>query len=237
MLKFIALNTSIEYGFLGKKELNLESAGCKNKSSRTIVAKLIDPVLEDISLVEQKHTNDCHIITQIQSEYPIGDAQITNKKNIPLIVRTADCVPVIFIDNEKLIIGIAHAGWRGAISGVIENTVNQMIRLGSEVKSICAVIGPCIHQQSYEVDSEFYKKFISEMADNKKHFLPSIKEGRYMFALPEYCQNKMSNLGIKNIENISSDTFKNPDIWYSHRHSTKNGYIRSGDNISYVVMK
>ena len=106
MLKFRALNTSIEYGFLGKKELNLESSGYKNKSSRTIVAKLIDPVLEDISLVEQKHTNDCHIITQIQSEYPIGDAQITNKKNVPLIVRTADCVPIVFIDNEKLIMDL-----------------------------------------------------------------------------------------------------------------------------------
>ncbi|MEQ9116469.1 MAG: peptidoglycan editing factor PgeF [Rickettsiales bacterium] len=239
MLKYSvkASGSRIEYGFLGKQDLILEKGGCNNVSNRLLVSKVIDKKFSDVIFVEQKHTNICHEGNDFSKNGLVGDALVARKKNLPLIVRTADCVPIIFFDKETLVIGIAHAGWRGAFGGVIRSTVERMLNFGANAKHIDCVIGPCIKQESYEVSKDFHDDFIEQDRVNKKFFVSSKNKDHFMFDLPGYCSGEIKKLGIQNIKDVYSDTFTSEDIWYSHRRSTKNGYKRAGDNISYIVIK
>jgi YfiH family protein len=163
-----------------------------------------------------------------------ADAMVTDKPGIVLGILTADCVPVLLASPNLPVIGAVHAGWRGALGGVLENTVAAMEELGAERKSIRAAAGPCIWQESYEVGSEFPAPFLAEDPENKMFFTPSVNNGHYQFDLPGYVSTKLRNLGVKSVEPSPADTCADPARFFSHRYSTLRGEKRKGSLVSAI---
>ena len=147
-----------------------------------------------------------------------SDAIITKIKGLALGVVTADCVPVIIYDFKNEIIGCIHAGWKGASSGIIKNTVNKIRRLNSKNK-IFASIGPCIGKNSYEVDLSFYKKFLTKSKKNKRYFSQKNKNKK-LFNLRKFVSDKLKELKVK-VDHVNHDTFKEKMNFFSYRRSFK----------------
>ena len=187
-------------------------------------------------LMHQTHSNKVIIVNNknITLKKFDSDSIITKIKGLALGVVTADCVPVILYDYTNDIIGCLHAGWRGASSGIIENTVNKFKKFGSYNK-IYASIGPCIGKDSYEVNLDFYKNFIFKSKKNKIYF--SKKRGdKKLFNLRKYVADKLVKLDVK-VDHIKRDTFKDKNNFFSYRRSRKlreNDYGRCISVISLI---
>jgi purine-nucleoside/S-methyl-5'-thioadenosine phosphorylase / adenosine deaminase len=191
---------------------------------------------EKISVLKQIHGNAVHTVDHhfaIGSE-PEGDTQVTDKQGIVLGVITADCVPVIFIDEERKIVATAHAGWKGARAGVIESAVRAILDSGA--KDITAIVGPCIKQVSYEVDTIFYSTFVNDTPLNNGYFIASNKAGHYLFNLTAYVKDKLSVL-CSQVYDVSRDTLAESDVFFSYRRSTHNKIEHIGSLISLVVIE
>jgi YfiH family protein len=147
-----------------------------------------------------------------------SDAIITNIKGLMLGVVTADCVPIIIYDFKNNIVGCIHAGWKGAFSGIIENTVAKIKKLSSNNK-IFASIGPCIGKTSYEVDMSFYKKFLNKSKKNKKYFSSKNKKKK-LFDLRKFVADKLTKLKVV-VDHVNHDTFREKNNFFSYRRSCK----------------
>jgi len=163
-----------------------------------------------------------------------SDAMITRVKGLMLGVVTADCVPIIIYDTKNEIIGCIHAGWKGAFSGIIKNTINKIKKLNSSNK-IFASVGPCIGAESYEVDLNFYKKFLNKSRKNKKYFSHKNKNKK-LFNLRKFVANKLKELKVK-VDHVNHDTFREEKNFFSYRRSYKlkqNDYGRCVSVISLI---
>ena len=147
-----------------------------------------------------------------------SDAIITKMKGFGLGVVTADCAPIMLYDAKNEIIGCIHAGWKGALSGIIEKTILKFRKLNSN-NEIYSCIGPCIGKKSYEVDLAFYKKFISKSQKNIIYFTFK-NNGKKLFDLRKYISDKLVKLNIK-VDSINRDTFKERTVFFSYRRSKK----------------
>ena len=206
------------------KSLNC-GKGSKDKKENvyknlTLVSKKMKIDLNRLSLMYQTHSNKTIIITRKNknSKKFNSDALITNLEGIALGVVTADCVPIILYDIKNQIIGCIHAGWKGASSGIIENTVKKFKKLNSNNK-IVASIGPCIGKKSYEVDLNFYKKFILKSKKNAKYFSKKNMNKR-LFNLRKYVNDKLIKLNVK-VDHVNHDTFRENNRFFSYRKSQK----------------
>ena len=179
-------------------------------------------VLKNLNLVSQKigckdellitlNQNHSNKVVYLENKSSIknklsGDAIVTKIKNVGIGVLTADCAPILLYDPQKKIIGCIHSGWRGALNGVIKNTIKKFKELDSNIDNLFAVVGPCIGKGNYEVKIDFYEKFVNQ---NPKYeeFFKKIMNNKYIFDLRGFINNKISDLNIKNIENIEMDTF------------------------------
>lgn len=168
---------------------------------------------------------------------PQADAIVTDKPNIAIAVATADCTPVLFADKKKKVVGVAHAGWKSAFTGIVEGTIEAMIALGAKVDNIEAVIGPCISAQSYEVNSSYKEDFLKENSDNEKYFSASPREGRYLFNLPGYTADRIVKAGIKDLKNIEKDTLVNDKFFFSFRRSFLQSRKYYGVQPSVIMIK
>ena len=164
-----------------------------------------------------------------------GDAIITKVKNIGIGILAADCAPILFYDPYKKIIGCAHAGWKGALNGIIRNTIEKFTELNSNVDNLIAVVGPCISKKNYKVKTDFLEKFIQKNKNNKV-FFNKISEEHYEFDLRGFVNKEIFNSNVKNIENIEMDTFSETDFFYSYRRSRINGEKDYGRCISVILM-
>jgi len=135
------------------------------------------------------------------------------------------------------VIGAAHAGWKGAMAGILENTVKEMLKLGAEKNSIIVVIGPCIEKSSYEVGEEFYKKFIEENKENDKFFSPATKKEKFLFDLPAYALSKLKKFGLTKVFCLGVDTLQDKERFFSYRRSTLAGEKDYGRQISAIVIE
>lgn len=178
--------------------------------------KVID---EGLTTLKQIHSNKVVIVDKAGKDIAEADAMVTKVKGIGLGIKTADCVPVLFADEENGVIGAAHAGYKGAFGGVLENTILKMIELGAFKENIKAMIGPCIHQKSYEVDAEFYRKVLVMDEENKVYFIPSKNDNHYMFDLKKYVFDRLK--GCK-ISDVNIDTYENEDYNSYRRNCHKN---------------
>ena len=170
-------------------------------------------------LMNQTHSAKVIEINKINYKKKINsDAMITKIKGIALGVLTADCVPIIIYDIKNEIVGCIHAGWKGALSGIITNTVNKIKKLNSANK-IYASIGPCIGEKSYEVDTNFYKKFLNNSKKNVKYFSNKNKNKK-LFNLRKFIADKLIELNVK-VDHVNHDTFKEKMNFFSYRRSVK----------------
>ncbi len=151
---------------------------------------------------------------------PQVDGMVTHMPDIALGILTADCCPILFADEKNGIIGAAHAGWRGAISGILQGTISAMCQLGSTAQSITAIIGPTIQQTSYEVDEGFRTKFIEANPANDKFFIPSPNANHFQFDLPGYVLGTLTVAGIQKIDNCAVDTYPTQNNFFSYRRRT-----------------
>ncbi|MBV8060716.1 MAG: laccase domain-containing protein, partial [Alphaproteobacteria bacterium] len=154
---------------------------------------------------------------------PNVDAMVTNKRGVALGIITADCVPVLFVDAEAGVIGAAHAGWRGALGGVLENTLISMVGLGAQLGRVKAALGPCIWQDSYEVGPEFPAPFVDHGVDNERYFDRSDRTGYFKFDLPGYICGRLEAVGIGSVEGSPGDTYADETRFFSYRRSSQNG--------------
>ena len=187
--------------------------------------------------LNQRHTNKVIKFKNYESikNKLTGDGIVTNVKNIGIGILTADCASILFYDPKKKIIGCAHAGWKGALKGIIFNTVNKFKELKSKNEDLIAIVGPCIDKKNYQVRSDFLKKFINQSKKNKK-FFTKINKNEYLFDLRAYINEQLSILNIKNIENIKMDTFSESKFFYSYRRSSLNKEKDYGRCISVILM-
>ena len=150
---------------------------------------------------------------------PQADALVTRRVGLALGVITADCAPVLFADAGAGVIGAAHAGWRGAVCGVLEATVEAMCAIGARRARITAAIGPCIRQQSYEVAADLRDAVLARDAGDARFFAPGAREDRWQFDLPGYCAARLHATGIA-AEALAHDTLADDEKFFSHRRNT-----------------
>jgi len=164
-----------------------------------------------------------------------GDAIVTKIKNVAIGILSADCAPILLYDHSKKIIGCIHSGWKGALNGVIRNTVKKFKELDSNIDNLTAVVGPCIGKENYEVKIDFYKRFVGQNLKYEE-FFKKIADEKYIFDLRAFINNEISDSNIKNIENITMDTFSEKDFFYSYRRACVNKEKDYGRCISVILM-
>lgn len=163
---------------------------------------------------------------------PEADAIVTATGGLALAIVTADCAPVLLSDNAAGVVAAAHAGWRGAVEGVLENTVDAMCKLGAHPASISAAIGPTIAQSSYEVDGNFRTRF----AEADHRFFAPGRAGHWQFDLPGYVAERLRAAGVGRIDDLSEDTYAQPDRFYSFRRATHRGEDTGGRQLSMIAL-
>ena len=174
---------------------------------------------DKLILMHQTHSNRVIEVNKNNYKKKIkADAIVTKMKGIALGVVTADCVPIILFDIKNNIIGCIHAGWKGAFSDIIKNTINKIRKISSN-NLIYACVGPCIGKKSYEVDLIFYEKFVRKSKKNRKYFSDKGKIKKF-FNLRKYVTDKLLKLKVK-VDQINKDTFTQKSIFFSYRRSRK----------------
>lgn len=191
-------------------------------SDSELMSKFFDEIgAEELYIPMQVHSNK---VASIYSR-KTADAVVTNVKGIAIAVRTADCVPVLLYDKSSGIIGVIHAGWRGAMLGVVRNTCAAMAKLGADLKSTVAAIGPCVSAESYKLEDGFKKLFDDKFYINK--------DGSWFLDLRAAVVDQLKQNSISNVdESAAIDTVQNKD-YYSYRRSESNLVNR---NISYIML-
>ena len=187
--------------------------------NRRRMAEQIGVTPENFLSVWQVHSPDAVVATRPwQGERPRADAIVTRAEGLAIGVTAADCGPILFVEPNARVIGAAHAGWKGALTGVLESTVEAMEKLGAERGGIVAAIGPLIRQHSYEVGGEFVERFVEADADNALFFIPAAREGHAMFDLAGFIRMRLENAGVLMIDDIGVDTYSD-ERFYSYRRS------------------
>ena len=202
-----------------------------------IVCSKIGASHKKLILLNQMHSNKFYFIKKnykINKKKFVGDALITNTKNIALGILTADCAPVLIYDKRQKIISAIHAGWRGAFKGIVTNVVKFLLKNGSKPKDLTGVIGPCISNKDYEVQKDFKYKFCKKSKKNKLFFIK--RKNRTYFSLNKYVYYQLKKLGIKNIEIINKNTFTPKNNFFSARRAIHNNECDYGRNISIIMI-
>jgi YfiH family protein len=170
-------------------------------------------------------------------EGPQADGIVTRTAGLAVGVGTADCAPVLLAEPEAGVVGAAHAGWGGALKGVLEATVGAMASLGARPGRISAVIGPTIAQRSYEVGPEFHERFLAESADNDRFFVPSDRQDHYRFDLVGHVTERLNRLGIGLVSAMPEvDTYSDETRFFSYRRTTHRGETDYGRQISLIAL-
>jgi YfiH family protein len=166
---------------------------------------------------------------------PQADAIVTDRPGLALGILTADCTPVLLADRQAGVIAAAHAGWKGALGGVIESTLALMERHGADRARVAAAIGPVIARKSYEVDDSFLRRFAEADPENDRFFSPG-RAGHHQFDLEAYVLARLAKAGVTRAEALGLDTYSDPERFYSYRRATHNGDPTVGRQISIISL-
>ena len=198
----------------------------------------VDPHAETLCTARQVHGDQVVAIETPWSgdRAPEADGLVTIRPGVALGITTADCAPVLIADQSAAVIGATHAGWRGALAGVIEATVAAMMGLGSNPASMVAAIGPCIAKQSYQVGPEFLAPFLQQDADNRRFFETDDSPGRHRFDLPGYVRSRLEKSGVHSADIIGADTCTDEDRFFSYRRACQRGERAFGLGISIISL-
>ena len=186
----------------------------------------------------QVHSPDVAIASEPwdRATRPRVDAIVTRTAGLAIGVTAADCGAILFVDARARVIGAAHAGWKGALTGVLESTIAAMEKLGAERAGIVAAIGPLIRQHSYEVGAEFVERFTQANADNASFFVPSSRENHAMFDLPGFIRMRLENAGVLMIDDTGIDTYSD-QRFFSYRRSVHRGEPDYGRHVHAIVLE
>ncbi|MEC9078385.1 MAG: peptidoglycan editing factor PgeF [Pseudomonadota bacterium] len=207
--------------------------------NRKLIAKEISKgKVSRINTVNQVHGNKVirFPLAGTNHKPPRADGAITNEPWEILAILTADCAPVLFFDQNASVIGACHAGWRGAINGVIENTIREMVSLGASRSQIISVIGPCIGHKSYQVGKDFWEQFISIDASNR-WFFKKTKQGSYLFDLQGFVKKQLHQSDVQTFSTIEGDTFTETQKFFSFRRSLIVGEPDYGRMVSAIMLR
>lgn len=193
---------------------------------------------QQLASLYQVHSADALIIDgPVSAPRPQADALVTNVPGLVLGIATADCGPVLFADPDARVIGAAHAGWKGALTGVLDDTITKMESLGAERSRICAVLGPCISKANYEVGPEFMARFVADDAANKSFFSPSAdKPSHAFFDLNTYIRERLGRLGV-DAQILERCTYAEENLFYSYRRTTHRNEPDYGRQISAIMLE
>jgi polyphenol oxidase len=188
--------------------------------------------------LHQIHSPDAVVATGPweSASRPRADALVTRAEGLAIGVTAADCGPILFVDPNARVIGAAHAGWKGALTGVVESTVDAMEKLGAERSGIVAAIGPLIRQPSYEVGDEFVERFLEADADNALFFMPAARANHAMFDLAGFIRMRLENAGVLMIDDIGVDTYSD-QRFFSYRRSVHRGESDYGRHVHAIVLE
>jgi polyphenol oxidase len=237
----------VPHGFLGRRggvsqgEMWGLNVGYGSGDDPALIAenrrRAIESVLPgaDLATVHQVHSPTIVHVEQPweHDQRPHADAMVTDRRGLLLGVLTADCAPVLFADAEAGVVAAAHSGWRGAISGVNEATIEAMEQLGARRERIAAAVGPSVEQKSYEVDDAFRDRFIEQDKAHRRFFVAG-PVGKPHFDLSGYILQRLSNAGIAKAEALGFDTYSDADRFYSYRRSTHRNEPSYGRQISMI---
>ncbi len=198
-----------------------------------------DALLPGAALVTVRQVHSADVVTVSEpideADRPAADAMVTNRPGLILGILTADCVPVLLADVKAGVVGAAHAGWKGAMAGVTDNTLVSMEKLGARRDQISAAIGPCIGRASYEVTSDFARHFEEQDAENSRFFSAG-REGHCQFDIAAYVASRLANAGIGRVEMMDEDTYSQADRFFSYRRSCHRNEAGYGRQISMIAV-
>jgi len=205
--------------------------------NRARCAKVIGADPQKLITNYQVHSADVVTVERVSPcAPPRADAHVTNVPGLALGVLTADCMPWLFVDPDAQIIGAAHAGWRGALGGILENTVSAMEALGAKRERICAAVGPCLQQPNFEAGLDLVDAFTDKHAESMRYFAPGVGAEKRRFDLVGYGRWRLGESGVTQIDDIGLCTLANPDRFFSYRASRTEGADDYGRNLSAIVL-
>ena len=206
--------------------------------NRALMAAALGVTPENFVTAYQIHSPEAVTVERpwTPDERPRADALVTRVAGIAIGISTADCGPVLFADAGARVIGAAHAGWRGALTGVIEATIAAMERCGADRNAIVAVTGPMIRQENYEVGAEFVDRFKADDAANARFFTPGPRTGHAMFDLAGYIAARLAGAGIRHIEDLGRCTYADGATFYSYRRSVHQSEPDYGRHINAIAL-
>lgn len=207
--------------------------------NRARAAKSLGVAREALLSCYQHHSADVVTVEKPwrPGKPPKADAMVTAVPGIALGILTADCAPVLFCDPKAKIVGAAHAGWKGALGGVLEATVEAMIALGAERQRIRAAVGPCISQANYQVDAAYRERFKAHDSGNGRFFRPCTEDPeKYRFDLPGYCTARLTACGVKQTELPTHCTYADEALFYSNRRAHHRGEPDYGRGLSAILL-
>jgi YfiH family protein len=205
------------------------------RENRARAMQMIDMPADALVTLYQSHTAEVVVVDKPwQGQGPVADAMVTTRRGIALGILTADCAPVLFADGRAGVIGAAHAGWKGAIGGVLENTIGAMVELGARPGDMVAAIGPCIAQRSYEVGAEFPAPFLAQAETNEQFFAP--RGPKFLFDLAAYVARRLALAGVAQIMRTPCDTCVEESRFFSYRRATLRGEPDYGRQLSAIVI-
>ena len=239
----------VPHGFLGRRggvstgEVGGLNVGFGSKDDRAAIDEnrrraiaAVNPGAKLVTLHQVHSADAVHAESAWpKDERPHADAVVTDRSGLLLGILTADCAPVLLADIQAGVIGAAHAGWRGALGGVTDSVVAAMERLGARRERIAAVVGPCIAQQSYEVDEHFHERFLAAEAGNAR-FFTSGPGPKPHFDLSAYVVDRLQKAGVGSAARIGLDTYSDADRFFSFRRATHRGESDYGRQLSAIAL-
>ena len=220
---FFSKNDGVSKGVYNSLNCGLGSNDSKKNvlDNLSIIAQKIGVNKDNLFTMNQTHSNRVVKIDKKNQDIKRvnADALITKIKNIAISVLTADCVPILIYEKKNQVVACVHAGWKGAINGILENTFNQIINMNKD-NNFYVSVGPCIGLKNYEVGKEFYDEFLRENKINKKFFFQN-RNNKIFFDLRKYINFKITKFDVKYVENIDHDTYAEKESFFSFRRSVK----------------
>lgn len=205
--------------------------------NRRRVADWMGVAPDHLLTLHQVHSPDAIIVREPYGlPRPIADGIVTDRPGLAICASSADCGPILFADAEARVIGAAHAGWKGALTGVMESTIAAMETLGARRENIVAALGPSITQANYEVGQEFVDRFCADDAANAAYFIPTVKSGHAMFDLNTYTVDRLRRAGVA-AEALYRCTYAEDDLFYSYRRTTHRGEPDYGRHVASIVLE
>ena len=206
------------------------------QSNRELAAASLNFNEKKVCYLKQVHSSRVLFIGSASSQImKPADGMVTNIKNVGLAILTADCAPLLFFDPTAKVIGAAHAGWRGALNGIIENTVDAMLNIGATKKNILVAIGPCISKENYEVGEDLRAKVTLNDKKNDKYFSHKIND-KFLFDLSSFIIDRLKRYNVETVAPVNICTYQEKNNLHSFRHAQHGGYANHRRNMSLIKL-